>query len=465
MKILFTIVGYTLKGYLSSLRLLLGFVIVVFLMASGAVIYSLKYQQETVDYRGKQIDQDIRIGEESHSLASVITMDLDAYRQPRPLQFIVDGGEGMMPDKIPFTVNLVNSPTREGGLNYMLPPFEGVDWDFIVRVVLSFVAIALTYDSVSGERERGTLRMIMANPVPRDRLLTGKFLAALIALAIPLFSGAIISSAIVTVYGGILLRGSDVVLLLAHLVLSMAYIAVFILLGILVSTHTRKSASSLVILLLIWVCFVIAIPGMARPMAIMSMELPSRKEFDDEVSQIFDDVMSEYKGRDVSHAPPDVAPIDDSEYLWAEMMENVDEREQRIVDHYWLSKLEQARLARRISTASPAGLYRFAGQDLLDAGLIRQEGFMGTVRAFRQSLADFGRERDSRDPESPHILYREWYMSQRPVDPDDVPRYRDGESDEKRGQAEGLKTGLWLVVEALLLFVAAYTSFLRSDVR
>ncbi len=90
---------------------------------------------------------------------------------------------------------------------------------------------------------------------------------------------------------------------------------------------------------------------------------------------------------------------------------------------------------------------------------------MRTDRTFGQGMEDFGSERDRRDPESSHILDREWYMSQRPVDPDDVPRYRDIKSDEARGQAEGLKTGLWLVVEALLLFVAAHISFLRSDVR
>ncbi|OGF96961.1 MAG: hypothetical protein A2Z06_03765, partial [Candidatus Glassbacteria bacterium RBG_16_58_8] len=383
-----------LKEYLASFRLLLGFIIVVCLMASGALIYSLRYQQEILEYRGVLADLDDRIRKESQSLAGVVTMGLEAYRRPSALQFVVDGGEETLPNRIPYTVNLWISPASEGGGNYMLPPFEGLDWDFIVRVILSFVAIALTYDAVSGERERGTLRLIMANPVPRDKFLTGKLLAGLIALCIPLLLGALISVAILTLFGGIRLTGGDLIRLLIHLLTSAAYLSLFVLLGLIVSILARRSASSLVLLLLIWVCLVVAIPGTARPLATIAREIPSRQEFDDEVSQIFNDVLKEYEGQDVSHAPLNVAPIDESEYRWAEMMDKVDEREQEIVDHYWMMKMEQAVFARKIAMISPAGLYQRAGQDLTNSGLVRQEEFARSVKTSREALASFGRELD-----------------------------------------------------------------------
>lgn len=459
------IMNYTLKDYLTSLRLLIGFVIIVFLMASGALIYSQRYQQEILDYRGNIIDVDSRIRDESGSLAGVVTMEYGAYRQPSPLQFVVDGGEETMPNKIPFTVNLRMSPEREGGGNYMLPPFEGIDWDFITRVILSFMAIALTYDAISGERSRGTLRLIMSNPVPRDKLITGKFLAALAALVFPLLLGAVISLAIVTTYGGISIGEADLARVGAHLVLSIAYIAVFVLLGLIISIVSRKSSSSLVILLLIWVCLVISIPGMARPVSVISMELRSRKDFEQEVSRLLESVMREYEGRDVSHAPMEVAPIDESEYLWAEMMDRVDSREQELVDHYWTRKMEQANLARKISMLSPAGLYQFAGHDIVNTGLVRQEEFVRSVNAYRGTLADFGRGMDSRDPDSPHILFRTWYMSQKPVDPDLVPRYQDDRERQGGGISAGLQKGFYLLAEILVLFIVAHVSFLRSDVR
>ncbi len=459
------IMNYTLKDYLTSLRLLIGFVIIVFLMVSGALIYSQRYQQEILDYRGNIIDIDNRIHEESSSLAGVVTMEYEAYRRPSPLQFVVDGGDETMPNKIPFTVNLRMGPEREGGGNYMLPPFEGIDWEFITRVILSFLAIALTYDAVSGERNRGTLRLIMSNPVPRDKFITGKFLAALAALAFPLVLGAAISVAIVTIYGSISVGGADLARIGVHLGLSIAYIAVFVLLGLIVSIVSRRSSSSLVILLLIWVCLVISIPGMARPISVISMELRSRKDFEQEVSRLLDSVMREYEGRDVSHAPLEVAPIDESEFLWAEMMDRVDAREQELIDHYWTRKMEQADLARKVSMISPAGLYRFAAHDIVNTGLHRQEEFVRSVNLFRGTLSDFGRAMDAQDDESPHILFRTWYMSQRPVDPDIVPRYRDDWEGEGGGMSTGLEKGLYLLAEILVLFVVAHVSFLRSDVR
>ncbi len=460
-----TIMIYSLKDYLNSLRLLVGFIIVIFLMVSGAFVYSQRYQKEVLDYSGNRIDLNARIAEASTSLAAVATMSLEAHRQPSPLQFCVDGGEEKLPNRIPFTVSLTMSPEREGGANYKLPPFEGVDWDFIVRVVLSFVAIALTYDAVSGERERGTLRLIMANPVPRDGFIWGKFLAAQIALLVPLLLGALISIAVVVGYGGIPIGLQEATRLLLHLLLSATYLAIFVLLGLIVSVLVKKSVSSLVILLLIWVCLVIAVPGMARPVSAITGDIQSRKDFNDRISRILEDTIREYQGQDVSHAPLDVAPIDDSEYRWAEMMDKVDAREQEMVDHYWVEKMKQARFARSIASSSPAGLYRFAGQDLVNTGLRRQESFVGSVNRFRGTLADFAREADASDPDSPHILYREWYMSRKPVDPDVVPKYRESAPGGERGIEEGLKGELWLLVEALILFVLAHVCFLRSDVR
>jgi ABC-type transport system involved in multi-copper enzyme maturation permease subunit len=465
MKTTMIVMNNTLKDYLTSLRLLVGFIIVVFLMSSGALIYSQRYQQELQDYRGNLADLDDRIQEESVHLASVVTMELDAYRRPSSLQFVVDGGEETLPNKVRYNVNLIVNPNREGGANYMLPPFEGMDWDFVVRVILSFVAIALTYDAISGERSRGTMRLIMSNPVPRDKLITGKFLAALVAVVLPLYLGALIAVAVIKVYGGMTLDGGEYLRLLIHLSLSTVYIAVFVLIGLIVSIYSRKSSSSLVVLLLIWVCIVIAIPGLARPLAIISRDLSSRKEFDSEVSQILESVLKDYEGKDVSHAPLDVAQVDESEYLWDEMMDKVDSREQDMVDHYWISKMEQSYFARKISMLTPAGLYQFAGQDLVNTGLVRQESFVRSVNSFRGVLADFGRSMDAEDPDSPHILYRTWYMSQRPVDPDIVPRYRDNRDGDSRRTEGAVLRGLWLLAEAFVLFVVAHVSFLRSDVR
>src|SRR5207247_2348188 len=53
-------------------------------------------------------------------------------------------------------------------------------------IVLSLFAILFAYDAVSGEKERGTLRLTFASAVPRDSYILGKLIGVFIALIIPL---------------------------------------------------------------------------------------------------------------------------------------------------------------------------------------------------------------------------------------------------------------------------------------
>ena len=64
--------------------------------------------------------------------------------------------------------------------------FRFLDLEFIFQVVLSLFAILFAYDAINGEKERGTLRLTFANPIPRDTYIVGKVLGAVTALVAPL---------------------------------------------------------------------------------------------------------------------------------------------------------------------------------------------------------------------------------------------------------------------------------------
>ncbi|RPH35554.1 hypothetical protein EHM92_05985, partial [bacterium] len=52
--------------------------------------------------------------------------------------------------------------------------FRFLDLDFTFQIVLSLLAILFAYDSVNGEKERGTLRLALSNAVPRHLYITAK---------------------------------------------------------------------------------------------------------------------------------------------------------------------------------------------------------------------------------------------------------------------------------------------------
>ena len=48
-----------------------------------------------------------------------------------------------------------------------------------MQVILGLLALLLTFDALSGERESGNLRLLLGNGLPRRTLLAGKLLGAL----------------------------------------------------------------------------------------------------------------------------------------------------------------------------------------------------------------------------------------------------------------------------------------------
>ena len=60
-----------------------------------------------------------------------------------------------------------------------------IDFATVVALLLSFLAVVLGFDGICGERERGTLKQLLVNPVPRAHVVLAKLLGGMISLWIP----------------------------------------------------------------------------------------------------------------------------------------------------------------------------------------------------------------------------------------------------------------------------------------
>ena len=70
--------------------------------------------------------------------------------------------------------------------NPLLNLFTSIDIVFIFEVVLSLIALIFAYDAIAGERERGTLRLVVTHPVRRGQILLAKYISAMLCLLVPL---------------------------------------------------------------------------------------------------------------------------------------------------------------------------------------------------------------------------------------------------------------------------------------
>ena len=82
-------------------------------------------------------------------------------------------------------ISIYDEPVLDGSKYSEQPVFAifgGLDFLFSVTVVFSLLALLFTHDSICHERERGTLKLMLANPLPRDKILLGKFLGGMIGV-------------------------------------------------------------------------------------------------------------------------------------------------------------------------------------------------------------------------------------------------------------------------------------------
>ena len=70
--------------------------------------------------------------------------------------------------------------------NPYLSIFPLFDASLIFKIVISILALLIAYDVVSGEREQGTLKLIVSGTISRSQILVGKLIAGLETLAIPI---------------------------------------------------------------------------------------------------------------------------------------------------------------------------------------------------------------------------------------------------------------------------------------
>jgi ABC-2 type transport system permease protein len=121
--------------------------------------------------------------------------------------------------------------------------------------LIPIVAIALGFDCVSSEFNRRTMSRILSQPIYRDALLFGKFLAGLATLAVML-----VALWLLLVGLGILLLGlppstDEVLRGLAFLVAAIAYGGVWLALAVLFSVVFRSAATAALACLAVWLLF------------------------------------------------------------------------------------------------------------------------------------------------------------------------------------------------------------------
>src|ERR1700728_4430797 len=113
-----------------------------------------------------------------------------------------------------------------------------------ISFLIPLMAIGLGFDAVNGEHNRRTLSRILAQPIYRDALLMGKFLAGLATLAISLTALWLLVVGLGLIFLGVPPGGEEVARSLVFLVVAVFYAGVWLALAMLLSIVFRSPATA-----------------------------------------------------------------------------------------------------------------------------------------------------------------------------------------------------------------------------
>ena len=119
------------------------------------------------------------------------------------------------------------------------------------------VGLALGFDAVNSERSNGTLNRLVSQPIYRDAIIVGKFLAGTIVIAIVIFSMGIALGAVGMAATGLVPDVEEVLRILIFLFFTVVYIAFWLAMSILFSVICRHSATSALASISVWIFFAI----------------------------------------------------------------------------------------------------------------------------------------------------------------------------------------------------------------
>lgn len=229
-------------------------------------------------YTGAASEAALQAAVERDRLTNVINFSEDllergvhTFRHPSVLSILVGGIEGDSAQR-GLASNTMNPEFDVSRFNSvpLLAVFGNFDLEFIVKIVLSIFALVYAFDVVSGERERGTLRQMLASALSRNDLLIGKLVANFLLLMIPFLAPLIVGLVLlVTLYPAVALGGEEWIRTALITLAFVLYAACVFSLGVLVSTLTGRAIMSFLILLMVWVFLL----GMVPQTAVLVSEL------------------------------------------------------------------------------------------------------------------------------------------------------------------------------------------------
>ena len=476
-----TIIKKEVLETIFSYRFPLFAIICLLLIPLGMMVNQASYAKRVRDY-----SEQTRLANEAAAaikLQDVMagTVAVKGFRRPAPLSVFTQGFESTFPRYYEFTQDGFKPGESASDDESILSVQGKVDFVFLVQMVISLIALLFASDMISGEKESGTLRAMLANRLPRDTLLAGKIGGGYLALWIP-FLVAFLLGAVVLMLAAFPLFGGDAAprVLIIFLATSL-FILTYFTLGIAVSTSAAKARTSLVAILIVWAAFQLIIPklgdmvarlvypvrtetqvSLEKSLLVRSLDMETAKELGRQYDLVFGQAPRGAADDEKSPERKKWDPIRDDIQLRAR--ERKGQQLAAIDETYMQEKRRQINLAVNLSLVSPSAAFARFIADVCGTGELERAKYIEAVRSHQKALDNELFSKVKRT-----LMMHEGGMSMSfsamPVDASKLPKF----SIVPASVAETFKANARSLISLLFWLIApfafAYAKFSKYDVR
>jgi ABC-type transport system involved in multi-copper enzyme maturation permease subunit len=415
-------------------------------------------------------------------------LSYQALRKPDPMQIFVSG---LNNDIGRWSDISTESAVKLRHSHYSDDPifavFRHVDFTFIVQVVLSLFAILFTFDAVSGERESGTLRLVFANSVPRAKYLLGKAIGTWLGLVAPI-SVPIILALLVVRLSGASLDGTHWARIVFLIGVSLLFFSFFIVLGILISTVTKRSNVAFLVSLVVWVAFVLIIPRAGVMAAGQMVHVPRVAEIEGQRDGYAKDLWAQHykemEDRFMADREESGSCSEDEEAMWARMKredslrriveQKIEVYEVKLMEHLRRRKTVQERLAFTLARISPVSAFQLAAMSLAGTDVALKSRYEDAMSAYRKQFTDYVEKKSAEAGDMGGFVQVKMSSEEGfsittgrdvALDVAEMPRFTPATVPLRAAIAPVITDLGILGIGILLAFLGSFLAFLRCDVR
>ena len=265
-----TLIRRELLDNLMTFRFAAAVFIMLLLVVANTAVQIQDYERRLVDYNTAVKTHH----QQSREKKTYSAGKFDVDRPPNPLSIFNIGMDKQLGNQVEVYFGFV--PTlwdakMHGSDNPIMNIFSSIDIAFIFKVVLSLLALIFAYDTLAGEHERGTLRLVLTHPVRRGHILFAKYMSAMVCLLVPLLMSVSLGVILLTTSTSISLSTDDFLRIAGFILTTIVYLSVFYLIGMFISAVTRRTGTALMLSMFVWGFWVLIYPNM-----ILASMLPQR---------------------------------------------------------------------------------------------------------------------------------------------------------------------------------------------